>query len=266
MVSNRLDGRRVVVTRAQGVDDALPARLRALGAEVLHFPAIVVVPPPSNADLDRALRDLKAFAWVAFASANAVEFTVRRMAELGVPTAALAAPRLAAVGPATAEALGRAVRAPDLVPADARGEALAAALAPEVRGLRVLVPRAEEGRPELTEGLAAAGAEVSAPVAYRTLPAPAEALRGLGDLLERGGADAVVFASPSAVRAVAEALGDRAGLVARAAVAVIGPTTAEAARQAGWPVSIRPSYPGAGALAEAIAARLGAGAPPGSAP
>jgi uroporphyrinogen-III synthase/uroporphyrinogen III methyltransferase/synthase len=69
--------------------------------------------------------------------------------------------------------------------------------------------------------------------------------------------DAVVFASPSAVRAVAQALGPRAHLLARTAVAVIGPTTAEAARQEGWPVAIRPSYPGAAAFAEAIAARLG---------
>jgi uroporphyrinogen-III synthase len=257
MPSHRLDGRRVAVTRARGADDALPARLRELGAEVLHFPAIAVGPPASFEELDRALRDLRPFAWVAFASANAVEWTVRRMGEIGVPVAALAAPRLAAVGPATAEALARAVRPPDLVPADARGEALAAALAPEVRGLRVLVPRAEEGRPELTAGLAAAGAEVAAPIAYRTLPAPPETLRGLGDLLEQGSLDAVIFASPSAVRAVADALGDRAPLVARAAVAVIGPTTAEAARQAGWPVTVRPSYPGAAALAEAVAARLG---------
>lgn len=257
MSSLRLDGRRVVITRPQGSDDALGPRLRALGAEVVHFPAIAVGPPESTGDLDRALRDLRSFAWVAFASANAVEWTARRMAEIGIPAASLAAPRLAAVGPATAEALTRAVRAPDLVPADARGEALAAALAPEVRGLKVLVPRAEEGRPELTEGLSAAGAEVTAPVAYRTLPADPETLQGLGDLLEQGRVDAVAFASPSAVRAVAAALGPRASLLARAAIAVIGPTTAEAVRQEGWPVSILPSYPGAAPLAEAIAARLG---------
>lgn len=257
MGSFRLDGRRVVVTRAPGADDTLPARLRDLGAEVLHFPAIAVVPPASTAELDAALRDLRRFSWVVFASANAVEFTCARLAALGIPAQTLAAPRLAAVGPATAEALRRAVRKPDLVPADARGEALAAALAPEVKGVCVLVPRAEEGRPELTEGLAQAGAEVVAPVAYRTVPADAEALRPLGDLLEQGTVDAVVFASPSAVRSVAGALGARAGLLARAAVAVIGPTTAEAARQAGWAVAIRPPYPGAGALAEAIGHRLG---------
>lgn len=257
MGSHRLDGRRIVVTRAPGADDALPGHLRELGAEVLSFPAISVGAPGSTAELDRALADLRSFSWVAFASANAVIWTCARMAALGIPPAALAAPRLAAVGRATAEALRKAVRSPDLVPADARGEALAAALAPEVKGLRVLVPRAEEGRPELTEGLAAAGAEVVAPVAYRTLPADPELLRPLGDLAERGEVDAIVFASPSAVRAVATALGDRARLLARATIAVIGPTTAEAARQQGWPVAVRPSYPDTGALAEAIAARLG---------
>lgn len=257
MGSFRLDGRRVVVTRAHGADDALPARLRDLGAEVLHFPAIAIGPPASTEELDQALRNLRSFAWVVFASANAVDWTFERMAALDIAAEAMVAPRLAAVGPATAEALRRRVRKPDLVPADARGEALAAALAPEVAGVRVLVPRAEEGRPELTDGLARAGAEVVAPVAYRTLPADPAALRPLGDLLEQGRVDAVVFASPSAVRSVAEALGDRAPLLSRTAVAVIGPTTAEAARRAGWPVAVRPSYPGASALAEAIGHRLG---------
>lgn len=253
----RLDGRRIVVTRALGADDALPAHLSELGAEVLSFPAIVIGPPASTEALDRALGELGSFAWVAFASANAVAWTCARLEALGIPLAALAAPRLAAVGRATAAALRKTVRSPDLVPADARGEALAAAMAPEVRGLRVLVPRAEEGRPELTEGLAEAGAEVVAPVAYRTLSADAEALRPLGDKVERGEVDAIVFASPSAVRAVAEALGRRAPVLARATIAVIGPTTAEAVRQQGWPVAVRPSYPDTGALAEAIAARLG---------
>jgi uroporphyrinogen-III synthase len=69
--------------------------------------------------------------------------------------------------------------------------------------------------------------------------------------------DAIVFASPSAVRAVATALGDRARLLERATIAVIGPTTASAARQQGWPVAVRPSYPDTSALAEAIAVRLG---------
>jgi uroporphyrinogen-III synthase/uroporphyrinogen III methyltransferase/synthase len=120
----------------------------------------------------------------------------------------------------------------------------------------VLVPRAAEGRPELVAGLVSAGAEVVAPVAYRTVPAPPEALAPLADLLEAGRVDAVAFASPSAVKSVAGALGPRAGLLGRALLAAIGPTTAEALRAAGLPVGALPARYAAADLADEIAARL----------
>lgn len=255
--SPRLDGRRVAVTRGRAGEDALSARLRALGAEVLEFPAIGLGPPESFAELDAALRDLSSFDAAAFASVNAVERTVARLAELGLPAAALGALRLAAVGPATAEALRRAVRAPDLVPSAGSGAALGAALAVAARGRRILVPRAADGRPELAEILRAAGAEVVAPSAYRTVPAPPESLRPLGDLLERGAVDAVAFASPSAVQSVAAALGERAGLLGGCLLAAIGPTTADALHALGLAAAVQSEQPGAAALADAIAARLG---------
>jgi uroporphyrinogen-III synthase len=141
------------------------------------------------------------------------------------------------------------------VPEVATGAALAAALAREVRGRRVLVPRAEEGRAELVDGLAAAGAEVIAPAAYRTVAADAASLAPLGELLDAGRIDAVVFASPSAARSAVAALG--AARLARAAVGAIGPTTAEEARALGLAVAIEPSSPGAAALVEALGVVLG---------
>ena len=228
-----LHGRTVAVTRGAGGEDALAARLRALGAEVLEFPSIALGPPEDPAPLDAALRELPRFAWAAFASGNAVERTVARLDALGLPRTALADLRLACVGPATAARLGELVRDPDLMPSEHTGAALAAALARHVAGRAVLVPRAAEGRPELVDGLRAAGAEVVAPVAYRTVPAPPEALAPLGDLLAAGRVDAVAFASPSAVRSVAGALGARAPLLARALLGAIGPTTASAVCSAG---------------------------------
>jgi len=251
----RLDGRRVAVTRGKQGEDALSRRLRELGAQVVELPAITVVPPDDLGPLDDALRRLGEFQWVAFASANAVEQTLTRMTALGIPPDALSALKLAAVGPATAERLTRALRAPDLVPGESRGRALAAALAPRVRGRRVLVPRAEAARPELLEDLAAAGAVLTAPVAYRTVAVSPEGLRPLGDMLERGEVDALAFASPSAVKSVVAALGPAA--LAATAVAVIGPTTAEAARAEGLRVDISPRESTGAALAEAIAERIG---------
>jgi uroporphyrinogen-III synthase/uroporphyrinogen III methyltransferase/synthase len=252
----RLDRRTVVVTRGKGSEDALSARLRELGAEVREIPSIAFAPPADAAPLDAALLGLGRFDWAAFASATAVDRTVARLRALGLDPAALGRLSLAAVGPATAAALARVVRPPDVVPAEAKGEALAAALAGRVRGRTVLVPRPAEGRPELVEGLAAAGAEVHAVEAYRTLPAPAEAIRPLATWLDAGEVAAVAFASPSAVKAVVAGLGARASLLRTVALAAIGPTTAEALREAGFAPAVQPARHTGADLAEAIATHL----------
>jgi uroporphyrinogen-III synthase/uroporphyrinogen III methyltransferase/synthase len=259
MAAPRLDGRTVVVTRARGGDDALAARLAGLGASVRELPAIEIGPPVSPEALDAALRELPRIDWVVFASANAVERTVQRMDALELPRAWLALRSLAAVGPATAERLAREVRAPDLVPEEATGAAAAAALAGRARGLRVLVPRPAEGRPELVDGLEAAGAEVLAPEAYRTVPAAPERLGVLAGWIEADEVDAVAFASPSAVKAVVAALGPRAELLRRVLLAAIGPTTSAALREAGFPPGAEPARHTGRDLADAVAEKLGAG-------
>jgi uroporphyrinogen-III synthase len=226
---------------------------------VREIPSIAFAPPADPAPLDAALRDLARFEWAVFASAAAVERTLERLRALGLDPSALAGLRLAAVGPATAEALARAVREPDVVPATATGLAMAAALAPRVRGARVFLPRPAEGRPELLDGLVAAGADVAAVEAYRTVPAAPERVRPLAAWIRAGEVHAVAFASPSSVKAVVAGLGEDAALLARVPLAAIGPSTAEAIRAAGFEVATQPARYTGPDLAEAVAARLGPG-------
>jgi uroporphyrinogen-III synthase len=98
-------------------------------------------------------------------------------------------------------------------------------------GNTILVPASSRAREELPTGLRALGAEVTVVAAYATLEPP-----GLGEAVGRclrEGFDAVTFAAPSAVEAFAAAAADgAAGLPA----VVIGPTTAAAARAAGFRV------------------------------
>jgi uroporphyrinogen-III synthase/uroporphyrinogen III methyltransferase/synthase len=252
----RLDGRCVAVTRGKGGEDGLSARLRELGAKVLDVPAIAPAPPESWAALDAALATLDQFDWIAFASATAVDATLSRIAALGLSPPPMGT-RLAAVGKATADRLRQRLRAPDLVPDSATGAALALAMAPHVRGRRVLVPRAADGRPELLDGLQAAAADVTAVPCYRTVPASPAALAPLGEAILDGLVDAVAFASPSAVRSVVAALGARAALLDRCALAAIGPTTATALQESGLRVAVTSGVSTAGDLAEAIARHLG---------
>ncbi len=251
-----LTGRRIALTRARIGDDALATRLRALGAELLETPAISVGPPSSWHELDRALLDLDRFDWVAFASANGVESTVARAGALGIAPAALGRARLAAVGAATGRRLAQLVRAPEVVPHGASGAALAEALAGQVRGKRVLVPRAEDGRPELAQGLAEAGAQVESPAAYRTALAPAASLSALRQAVVSGALDAVVFASPSAVRGVLAALEEDRVALGEVVIAAIGLTTAAELRAHGLEADVLPARAGATELADALAAHF----------
>lgn len=258
-MSRRLDRRTVVVTRGKAGEDALARRLAELGALVRPLPSIGFAPPADPAPLDAALRGLDRFDWVVFTSVTAVDRTLARLLALGLDRAALARCSLAAVGPATAARLEEAVRAPEVVPDEAKGDAMAAALGDRVRGRRVLFPRPAEGRPETVAGLLAAGADLVTVEAYRTVAAPPEAIRPLAAWIEAGEVDAVAFASPSAVKAVVAGLGAAAPVLGRVLLAAIGPTTADALREHDLVVGAQAAPYTGEALAEAVAEALGPG-------
>lgn len=227
-----LEGRRLLVTRREEQAGDLVAALRERGAEVRLLPLIDVQPPSDPGPLDAALRQLEAYQWVVFTSANAVEALARRVAALGLAPSTL--PSLASVGPATTAAVKAAfpsVRRVLEPEASYRAEGLVAAFAAGAApGARALLPQSDRARPTVAEGLRRLGLAVDAVVAYRTVT-PA----GVADALRRicaGGLDLAVLASPSA----AEALVATGGPVPP--VAVIGPVTEAAARSAGLEVRV----------------------------
>jgi len=172
-------------------EEPLAGRLRALGHEVVHVPLVRVEP------LGDGPVDVGGYDWVVVTSVTGAQELRRRMR--GEPA------RVAAVGAATAEALGRA----DLVPGVSTQEGLLAEL-PRPAG-HVLFAGAEGARRLLVDELGADFVPL-----YRTVelsPEPPEA-------------DAAVLASASAARALG-ALGTRAPAVS------IGPQTTSAALAAG---------------------------------
>jgi uroporphyrinogen-III synthase len=244
-----LTGRTVVVTRPQDQAEPLAAAVRRLGGIPIPFPTIATRPLADPAPLDAAIAALDHCAWIVFTSANAVRFFVERLRAVR-PAGLPATVRNAAVGPATARALDALGVWVDAVPAEFLGSAIAGALG-DVRGRTVLVPRADIGRDETIEALRAAGARVLDVTAYHTVPA-APNPRGWRAL--EAGADAVTFTSPSTVRNFFALAGDDAArrVLAPAAIACIGPTTAEAARAAGLTVHVQPAAYTVEALVEAL--------------
>lgn len=163
-----LAGRGVLVTRPAAQADGLCDRIAAAGGRPIRLPVLAIAPAADPT----SLRPLLAEVWdlLVFVSRNAVEQALPLFPDQRLPTA----PRLAAVGQATAEALIAAGRAPDLVPSDRYDSEtlLASPALADLRGQRVLIVRGNGGRALLGETLAARGAEVVfAEVYRRVLPA-----------------------------------------------------------------------------------------------
>ncbi len=211
-----LFGKRVLITRTRKQASVLARLLAAEGAIPIELPAIEIEPTADPAAVDAALTDLTAgrYAWGVFTSANAVDLWFRQMREHGLDARAFAATKIAAIGPVTAQALNDHGISADLVPDEYVAEALASALSSKrsIIGTRVLLPRAEDARPELVDGLRTVGAEVDEVALYRAAvpqTSPAEAL----SLLRGGAIDVVTFTSSSTVRNLAVMLnGDLSAL------------------------------------------------------
>ena len=214
-----LAGRTIAVTRAREQASDLGRRLQGRGARVVLAPAIRTEP------LDAKLPDLSGFDLLCLTSPTGAA----RLLALVRDARDLAGPRIAAIGPGTAAALRAGGIEPDVVPARSNAEGLVEALAgAEVH--RVLIARAEEGREVLPDALRARGAEVELLALYRTIAEPLSEEERSAAL----GADLLVFASSSAVKAFHTAAGTLAG----PRIASIGPATSATIRELGGEVAI----------------------------
>jgi uroporphyrinogen-III synthase len=203
---------RIVVTRPSGQEQDLVGRLEALGHEVVRCPLIAIEP------LGDDPIDVSQYDWVVVTSANGARELLRR--------AVGPMPRLAAIGPATADVLGGA----DLVPSVATQEGLLAEL-PRPAG-RVLFAAAEGARTLLPEEL-----DADVVVLYRTSEVQPK---------DFPAADLVILTSASSARALS-------ALTTDLSVVSIGPETSRAARDAGLRVVAEASPHSSEGLATAVA-------------
>jgi uroporphyrinogen III methyltransferase/synthase len=250
-----LFGKRVLVTRSREQASALSERLRELGAEPLEYPVIEIAPPKDMTRLDEAIARLSTYDWVIFTSANGVRALLDRMRDTERNTQALESASVAAVGPATAQALqGYGLRA-DYVPEVYKTEDIAAGIG-DISGQRILLPRAQRAPKQLAQALRRKGAVVDEVAAYRTLRVDApDELKGL---LEDGRIDIVTFTSSSTVRNLVTSLKGPtpARVLSRCLIACIGPVTAKTAQRLGIRADVVAREHTINGLVEAIVAAL----------
>jgi uroporphyrinogen III methyltransferase/synthase len=218
---------RVLVTRAAGTWPGLEARFETLPVRLQWDPTTSQVPPLDRAPGDAALAKLPEYDWLVLTSVRGVD----ALRDVPIPRTL----RIAAVGPATAEAVGQ-----RLVSALVADQASSAGLAETLRA--VVKPKAKvlivvpEGSPGvLATTLRGRGVTVDEAPLYRTI-ASARA-QALADQAIAGDFAAVFFTAPSSLTLWLEASGDlkaqlTAALAASARIA-IGPTTEAALAKAG---------------------------------
>ncbi len=243
---------RILVTRPAHQAGELERLLTDRGLSPVAIPAVSIL-PGSAADLDAMLARLPGASWLVMTSANGAEALGDRLeaSSASLPDGL----RVAAVGPATAEALARRGIAVDHVPDVYRTTAIADGLG-DVRGKRVVLARADVATPDLPDALRRRGATVEEVTAYRVVEAPAGSRDALRAAL-RGGLRGVAFTSSSTVRGVLGLAShlDRGRLRTLPAFC-IGPPTAETARLHGFDVALAAPVHTAAGLADLIASHF----------
>ena len=255
-----LSGRRIAVTRAREQSSELTGRLASLGAEVIELPLIAVTKEIDRQTLADVLAELGGYDWIVFTSANGVRFFFEEFHRIFDDIRALGILRFAAVGVTTAQAIaGQHIRV-ECQPKVATAEALADELIAtgSLDSARVLVITGNLNRDGLVKKLEEARAIVDRLQVYKTEKTDLTNDPAAADFRVRG-ADAILFASSSAVQSFADqaaalALGRDAK---RPLAGCIGPQTSETMKKVGIPIDFTAKTPSLEALVEALVKRLG---------
>ncbi len=254
-----LAGRRIAVTRAKDQASELSAKLAARGAEVIELPLIQVSREISKQNLADVMLELGGYDWIVFTSPNGVRFFFEEFFRLFEDIRSLGLLRFACIGDATGRGIADLHLKVECQPKDATAEALAKAMIDtgSLDSAKVLVITGNLNRDALVKALEEANAIVDRLQVYKTEKTDLTDDPAAADFRARG-ADAILFASSSAVQSFA----DQAAALAlgpgskRPLAGSIGPQTSATMKKVGIPVDFAAKSPGLDALVEALVKKL----------
>jgi len=192
--SVNLQGQHILVTRPQQQSGTLITLIEQHGGQAIAFPTLEIV-PVINDSLKQQLKNIKAYQWLIFISANAVNFAVAANNGKIEPFTQL---KIAAVGKATEKALENVGLTVDLVPKTGfNSEALLATdVFLQVKEQRILIVRGEGGREILAQALRERGAMVDYLEVYqRIMPVAKAKTAAVLTALQQGQIDMIIITS-----------------------------------------------------------------------
>ncbi len=241
-----LFGQRILITREHSADFE---QLEEMGAEIIEFHTIRIVPPDNWTEMDNAIKNIESYNWLVLTSANGVKFFFQRLFEKDRDIRDLKGIKICAVGAKTAEAINRYGIKVDLVPGEFNAEGLIEAFckqyagvlhATPLQGVKFLLPRAETAREIFPQKVRELGGQIDVVTAYRAVKPEIHGKR-IKRFLKEGRITIATFTSAATFNNFLEIAGEDAdSLLKDVAIAVIGPVTARAIEKAGLKVSIMP--------------------------
>lgn len=233
-----LAGKTILVTRARDQAVEFVRLLEQLGAKVIGFPTIQIVPTRSWDDCDRAINNLDQYHSILFTSANAVEKFVDRLNHVrGHAAALLNRKTVYAVGTKTRLAAERhGIRGSVLSDVyDAKHFAIVLSRL-DVSGKRFLFPKGGLSGDTVATALRDLQARVDEVVVYETVRPPSGDTEMIRQKFDAHEIDVITFFSPSSVSNFLTMIPPQ--FVHDVVIAVIGATTAAAAKTHALPVHI----------------------------
>jgi uroporphyrinogen-III synthase len=246
MQANFLDGKHILLTRAEHQLDQLSQTVRQSGAIPVRFPCLSVQSQPE--EISKAISQLDDYSDVVFTSINGVQSVV---ATAGNLKTLLQSKRIAAVGKKTADALRHAGVEANVLPDIPSQDGLIQAYLRFGLPRRLMFFRAREGRDTLIKAMEGRGIDVLLVPAYQTI-CPQNDASEIIAALEHADIDAVLLGSSKAARYYVQRIGN-IGLASRPKAVAISEQVAEAARNAGLDVQIVAKTASFGAMLKELA-------------
>jgi uroporphyrinogen III methyltransferase/synthase len=237
-----LKNKTIVLTRTIEQSKESAAIFSELGADVIVFPTLEIVPPNNWDKFDEVILSSQEIDFVVFTSAHAVTMFLKRCNELNKKVD-FEKIKVVAVGNKTKSVCQENNISVDIVPKKFSGEGVVEELSKyDLKDKLVFIPRSAIGREDLPKGLEELGAKiVTVPVYNVSLPSIGSVQQNI-DQLNSTKPDVFIFTSPSTFEnfLLIMNINNPVSFFKNYDVAAIGPTTKTAIENSKVKVSIMP--------------------------
>src|ERR1035437_1447572 len=249
-----LKNKTIVITRAIETSKESAEIFIQLGADVITFPTLDIVPPDNWNQFDDFILNKNKVDFIIFTSAHAVKMFSKRLEELN-ESINYTVVKVVAVGNKTSAVCER-FRIPiNIIPKNFSSEGVIFELLKfKLNKKNIFIPRSDIGREELPVGLEELGANIYSVPVYNVAVPSEESIVPYIDKLKKSRPDLYIFTSPSTFENFLQILkiNDPAHYFSDALIAAIGPTTRIAIESRNLKVNIIPDEYTFEGLAKAI--------------